>query len=754
MGTLVYLYATVSLPDEPPQIQSSIVLDAQGRELAVLQKDELRVEVELDDVAPVVVQALIAAEDRSFRSHDGVDPRALVRALRNNAEGGATQGGSTITQQLVKNTYLTSERSYSRKVKEAVLAIKLDQRTDKDEILERYLNTVYFGRGTYGIQAAADTYFDKPAKDLDAPQAALLIGLLRAPENADPETDPDVAKERRDQVLDDLVDVGDLTAEEGRRFKAAELGAVPRQSSVTLRAGVGAHVVEWVRQEAIAKFGEEAVYGQGLTIRTTIDIDQQRAAEEAVASVLTEPGEPQAALVAIDAFGAVKAHVGGRNFEELEVDLARGEAGGGSGRQPGSAFKPVVLATAIQDRKATLASTYPAPAEITLDTGGEPWTVGNYGGSGFGVTDLTDATANSINTTYAQLMLQVGPDRAVTTAASLGIASELRPDPSLVLGTGEVSVVELASAYSTFAREGRRIEPFVISKVLDADEQVLFEAKPSPQEAIDEGTARAVNHALQAVVADGTGAAARLDRPVAGKTGTTQDNGDAWFAGYTPNFTAAVWMGYPEGPQRPMTDVKGEAVTGGSLPAEIWRRFMERALVDVDPGEFAPPPPELLEPLDLPETSLEVSPTVATPGATVTVTGSGFTPCSVDWLVRLEPGGVASAGQPGSTSNERQTTVVVPPDAIGGPATVTALCDRGTGPEPAGEATLEIDGPDPTTTTSSSTTTSSTTTTPDTVPQPTQPPAGGTVAPTQPPGTAPGRPPTTLELGTTTTAPG
>lgn len=690
-----YLYATVSLPDEPPQIQSSIVLDAKGRELAVLQKDELRVEVGLDEVAPVVVQALIAAEDRNFRDHDGIDPRGLARAVLNNAGGGDTQGGSTITQQLVKNTYLSSEQTYSRKVKEAVLAIKLDRGTDKDEILERYLNVVYFGRGTYGIEAAAKVYFDTTAAELTPPQAALLIGLLRAPERADPTDDPETATARRNAVLDDLAEVGDLTAAEAEEHKAAELGTVPEQPSVTLRAGVGAHVVEWIRQQAIEQFGEEAVYGGGLVIETSIDIDQQRVAELAVTTVLDQPDDPQAAMVVVDVLGGVKAHVGGRDFRELEVDLARGAEGGGSGRQPGSAFKPLVLAAAIEDEIATLGSTYPAPSEITLETEAGPWTVGNYGGSGFGVTDLTGATANSINTTYAQLMLDVGPQRAVDLAGQVGVGSTLRPDPSLVLGTGEVSVLEMASAYSTFGRDGVRIDPYVITRVSGPDERVLFEVEPQTQQVLQEGTARAVNHALQAVIAEGTATGAQLDRPAAGKTGTTQNNGDAWFAGYTPNVTAVVWMGYPEGPERPMTDVRGGPVTGGSLPVDIWKRFMDNALDEVEPVDFPAVPDDLLEPPELPETTLTLSPSTGPSGTTVTASGSGYEQCIVDWYVTFDPGEARSEGDGGSRSDERSASVVVPDGLGSGTARVTAWCDRGTGPLAVADAPFEVEGPEP-----------------------------------------------------------
>jgi len=714
LAALVWLYVTVELPAEPPQLESSVIVDADGEELAVLQRDGYRVEVGLEEVSPIVVEALIAAEDREFRNHGGIDPVGIARAVVNNVGGGDTQGGSTLTQQLVKNSYLSSERTYTRKVREAILAIKLDGREDKDEILERYLNTVYFGRGAYGIEAAANVYFDRPASELDVPQAALLVGLLRAPEAADPTSDPETATQRRNSVIDDQVEVEEITAAEGTEAKAADLGALPIESPVTLSAGVGPHVVEWIRSEVVEMFGADAVYGGGLTIHTTIDIDDQRAAEEAIAGVLTDPADPQAALVAVDREGRIRAHVGGRDHEALQVDLARGTEGGGSGRQPGSTFKPFVLAAALQDGDATLGSTYPAPASITLDDGGAPWEVGNYGGEGFEVLDLYESTTRSVNTVYAQLVLEVGPERAAEVADALGVPDQ-QPDPSIVLGTGETSVVDLAEAYSTLAREGERITPYLIERIEDEGNAVFEAEVGEPVRALDEGPARAVTHALRGVVDGGTGRRAALDRPAAGKTGTTQGNGDAWFAGYTPDLTAAVWMGYPEGPQRAMTDVRGEAVTGGSLPADIWKRFMDAALADVEPSDFPEPPAELLEPPEDEQPELSLSPTSGPTGTEITVTGTGFAQCVAGWSVTIDPGGATSPVDEGGTAPERSATLIVPDGLGAGTARVIALCDRGTGPEPVAEATFEVEAPEPasTTTTSTSTTTTTTTTTPE-----------------------------------------
>lgn len=678
IGLFAYLYATVSLPDEPPELESSVVVDAHGRQLAVFAKDGLRVPVDLEQVSPIVVKSLIAAEDRDFRSHDGVDPRGLARAAFNNLRGRATQGGSTITQQLVKNMYLSPERSYGRKVKEAVLAIKLERTMSKDEILERYLNTVYFGRGAYGIEAASRTWFDTHANKLTVPQAALLIGLLRAPESGDPAHHRDVALRRRNSVIEDLADVGDLTRAEAKAFERVPIETAPRKSQVTLRAGVGAHAIEWIRRQAIDRFGEEVVYGGGLVIHSTLDLDQQRAAEQAVHEVLDRPDDPQAALVAIDRDGAIRAHVGGRDYGKLEVDLARGASGGGSGRQAGSSFKPIVLATALERHVATLGTTYPGPAQLELDANGTPWKVGNYGGERFGTIDLATATAHSVNTTYAQLMLDVGPPNVVDTALALGIRSRLHPNPSLVLGTGEVSVVDMADAYSTFARDGRHVDPYLIAEVTDGDGHVLYRAHPDQGQAIQPGTAHAVTSALEGVIDEGTGTGAAIGRPAAGKTGTTQNNGDAWFAGYTPDLTAAVWMGYPEGPQHTMDDVHGRSVTGGSFPAEIWKRFMERALAKVPPKGFPPPPEELVRPLRAP--SRPERTTSAPSESTTTTTTEPTTSTTTTAPTKGKPkgdGGPPKKKDPKpadttTTTTAAPTTTSAPPTTVAEPAPATA----------------------------------------------------------------------------------
>ena len=588
-----WVWTTTELPETPSVAASAVLLDRDGNELAILAQEGLRLEVSLDEVAPVVTDALVAAEDQRFFDHTGIDPVGIGRALWKNVTESGTQGGSTLTQQLVKNTYLTSERTVTRKVREAVLAIKLERTQDKDEILERYLNTVYFGRGAYGIEAAARTWFDSTAAELTAPQAALLTGMLRAPESLDPAEEPDAARERRDAVLQAMASMGTLTVDEAEAARAEPVQVQPADPSPTiLRAGVAPHFVEHVRNLLIDEFGEQALYDQGLVVHTTLDLADQRAAEAAVAAHLDDPTEPQAAVVAVDRSGAVRAWVGGRDFESLQVDLV--SDAGGAGRQPGSTFKPITLAAHLEAGNGA-AQRYPAPSEISLDVGAdEPWEVSNAGGSGYGSLTLADATVNSVNTVYAQVVEELGAGAVVDMANRLGVDRELEPHPSIALGAQEVSPLEMATVYSTLARSGTRIDPFVMTSVETRGGETLWElGDVEATEAVAPGVADTVSAILEETPRRGTARRAALDRPMAAKTGTTQNNADAWLAGYTPEYTTIVWVGNA-GSNEPMADIDGVAVQGGTIPAAIWRDFMVEALADVPPTEFPEPDAELL----------------------------------------------------------------------------------------------------------------------------------------------------------------
>ncbi|MGK2947932.1 MAG: transglycosylase domain-containing protein, partial [Acidimicrobiales bacterium] len=616
-GGAAAVVLNIDLPSTDPLLQTSFVCSAEVTEacgpdnaIATFRAEEDRINVPLEELPPVLTQAVLATEDRDFYNHSGIDPVGITRALYRDLRGDVVrQGGSTITQQYVKNVYLTSERSVVRKVKEAVLAVKLERELEKDEILERYLNTIYFGRGAYGVGAASRAYFGKDVRQIGLPEVTYLAGLIRAPESADATRSVEEAERRRSTVLTAMVEEGHISGDEQAAAEAITLTSIVSERRE--RTGLGdvrgddigtKYFVEAVRRQIAERYGEETLYGGGLRIYTTIDFDMQRAAWNAVTSTLDRPEDPSAALVAVDQYGYVKAMVGGRDFENQEVNLALGAAAGGSGRGAGSAFKPLVLAEAVR-QDISLDSKFSAPGTMTFPgvqgaREGEDWKVGNYGGTEQGVLDLVDATRVSSNTAYAQLMLEVGPENVVRLADQLGVSAELPPVPALVLGSGDVSPLDMAVAYSTFANRGLHNDPIMISRIEQVDEdgrvRVIEQATPSSDRVLTEVQADLVTHCLRQVVLGGTGQSADIGRPAAGKTGTTQDNKDAWFVGYTPKLTAAVWMGFadplPDGTVPVMDDVRGREVTGGSYPAEIWRKFMSEATSGMEVEDFRAPP--------------------------------------------------------------------------------------------------------------------------------------------------------------------
>lgn len=580
---VAYAWSTLPLPPDKPLAQTTFVTDAAGNELATFNAGENRVPVALGDVPPVLVQAVIATEDRKFYSHHGVDPRALVRAgVADVRKEGGLQGGSTLTQQYVKTTYVGQERTLRRKFREAVLAVKLEQRLSKDEILERYLNTIYLGRGVYGVQTASQAYFAKDVKALGLRESAYIAGLIRAPELADVSTAPETATARRDRTLVSMIDHGVITAEQQAEVVAQPLNSyvIPRNRGITQAksaqgAGSSQFFVDWVRRLLVHRYGEETVEAGGLRIKTTLDPALQAKAYESVYGFL-RPGEPAGALVSLGEDGSVKAMIGGRDYRQSQVNLAVGREGGGTGRQAGSTFKPFALAATIEGGTC-YRERYAGPARQVFDDNGRPWTVSNFGDEAFGRVDLIDATASSVNTVYAQLAQDLGGLRISTMAQKLGIESPLRGNKAAVLGTDDVSPLEMAAAYLTFAEGGMRVTPNPILEVRRADGRVLERLKAERRRVIDEETAKTVNLALQQVVQRGSGRAANIGGAVAGKTGTTEENGDAWFVGYTPTLSTAVWMGYPEGAARKMSNVRGIAVTGGTFPARIWADYMRTA---------------------------------------------------------------------------------------------------------------------------------------------------------------------------------
>ena len=589
----LYVLAQVPLPTAAPQAQTTFLTDLHGARLASIDSGENRVPVRLETVPSIVIDAVLATEDRNFFRHSGLDPVGILRATWADLRGRPLQGGSTLTQQYVKQTFLDpKERTLVRKLREASLAIKVERRLEKAEILERYLNTVYFGRGSYGVQAASRAYFSKDVTELDVGEAAFLAGLIRSPETADPSRNLEAAVARRDRSLAAMRRTGRIT--EAQRKAAA---AVPLEAAVLQRGQLEPDVVrpdstgyfvEFVRAELVRRYGEEVTYQRGLRVKTTLDLGLQALAYDAVYTTLDRPDtDPAGALVSIDSEGRVVAMVGGRNFTApdptAKVNLAVGQAGGGSGRQAGSTFKPFVLA-AIVKHGYTVQSTFPGPPKIVLPKAddGKDYPVENYEEADFGASlNLIDATANSVNTAYVQAQLALGADKVVEVARDAGITSDLEPNASLVLGTEEVSVLELASAYSTFANRGVHIEPRTILEVRRGDGSIIEPERPAPtRQALDREDADVVTHALRQVVERGSGTNAKFGKAFAGKTGTTQDFGDAWFVGYTPKLTTAVWMGFTEGNAKKMTRVRGIKVNGGSFPARIFRRYMTEVAKD------------------------------------------------------------------------------------------------------------------------------------------------------------------------------
>jgi penicillin-binding protein 1A len=601
---LIYAFARVPLPAEVPTAQTIVFLDETGRsEIGTLSAQENRRVIKLDKIPEHTRRAVLAAEDRDFYDHGAISWRGLARATAANLlRRRISEGGSTITQQYVKNAFpgVGRDRTLFRKLKEAVLAVKLERKFSKDQILEFYLNTVYFGRGAYGVDAAARTYFSIPAKNgkpgkrvtaenLKPAQSALLAAVIRSPEFYGKQEHATSAKVRRNYVLQAMVDRGWLTAKEGREAIDSKLGVswtVKRQGIANSQAPF---FLEKVRQYLVDRYGAEAVNLGGLRVRTTLDLTMQRQAEATFRRMLNQKNDPRGALVAIDPRnGAVRAMYGGKNFKSRQFNYATDSI-----RQAGSTMKPFVLAQALSDG-ISVKSVYPGPAELIVD--GEEFT--NYGDANYGLMTLGDATRLSVNTIYVQLMQQVQPKRVAALAKAHGLAAELdgkakperdpRPlehspvlDPvlALSLGSGSVTTLQLASAFGTWANRGVHQAPHLVERVVDSENRVIEEHRRAQgTQVVSPIVADTMNLVLRAAVENGTGSAARLyDRQVAGKTGTTSDYTDARFVGYTTNLVTSVWLGYDKHEQK-LVNIHGLAgVSGGSLPAQIWRDFMVQA---------------------------------------------------------------------------------------------------------------------------------------------------------------------------------
>jgi len=558
--------------EEQPRRPSLVVLDMDGREIAQRGPHVGR-QVTVDELPYYLTAAVMAIEDRRFYQHHGVDFRGLARAMVTNIRAGrVVQGGSTLTQQLAKNLFLDNERTMRRKGREVLLAMWIERTYTKDEILELYLNRVYFGAGAWGVDAAAQRYFGKPASEVTLGEAALLAGLLKAPSRYNPVNDVTRAEVRATVVLDVMARTGVISPVE--REHAFETPIHVRTGGRSNRAG---YFVDWISSEARERVSS---HSRDLVVRTTLDIDAQDAAERAVAAVMDAEGggrrASEAALVALDGDGAVRALVGGRSYTESQFNRATQAR-----RQPGSAFKPFVYAAALESGMSPWDVREDAP--ITLGD----WSPTNYSDEHLGDISLVTALAKSINTVAVRVAEEVGRERILRLVKRLGVSSRIRATRSMALGSHEVTLLELSGAYAAFANGGYVVQPYTIESIETPDGELLW-TRPTPSAVVglDPRTYRLMNMMLSRVVEEGTGRGAALsDRPSAGKTGTTNDFRDAWYMGYVPGYVAGVWVGNDD--NSPMS-----TVTGGSLPARIWRAFMTEALAGTPPVtlDIAPDP--------------------------------------------------------------------------------------------------------------------------------------------------------------------
>jgi penicillin-binding protein 1A len=600
---LYIAYARIKLPEALPPIQTTYVYDRNGHLLTKLHGSVDRTVVTLDDISPHLKDAVIATEDHDFYNHPGIDVGGIMRAAFTDLVRRQTvQGASTITEQLVKNvyagTYTTDadgvqsytlpQRSIEEKIREGLLAIKLEQSMSKDEIFAKYLNTVYFGHGAYGIEAAARTYFGKPASQLTVLESASLAGVLHAPDLYDPIDRPSDNWYRRNYALDQMAQYGYLTKAQDTHLKAKKCcGTIPDQTERLVAPGQSEYFAEYVRQTLFQRYGEAEVYAGGMRVTTTLDLGLQKDAEDAIQQALPDQqNDPAAALVAMDPrTGQILAMAGGRNWDKSQFNYATGQLSGGSGRQSGSAFKAFTLAAAMQAGYDPNAY-WNGPSTIGIPQCPDPnqpdgiWHPVNAGDGEAGTFTLFGATAHSVNTIFAQVIAQLGPGPVVNMAHALGIRSDLPKTCSITLGSVGVNPLEMTNAYATLADQGVRHDATPLLQVKASNGEIDATVGSEGTRVLDANDANLVTDALEGVVREGTGTAAQLGTwPVAGKTGTANDNVDAWFCGYTVQIVTCVWMGWPDNDTTPLENVEGvPSVYGGTIPAEIWHTFMLNAM--------------------------------------------------------------------------------------------------------------------------------------------------------------------------------
>lgn len=574
--TLSRLPSVAELEQYEPNL-TTVLLDRNGEEIAQLHDEENRTLVPLKDIPSHMQEALIAMEDNRFYQHPGVDVVGIARAaMRNVKEKGAIkEGASTLTQQLARNLFLTPEQTLGRKVAEAWLSLQIERHYPKNRILEMYLNQVYWGHNAYGVEAASQTYFGKPAKALKVEEAALLAGILSGPEIYSPYRNPKWAKQRQELALDRMVDNGYLTRDEAKKYKSLPL----KFSGIKPFFHQAPYFVEYVLTQLNERFGVNRVKKGGLRVVTTIDMKAQRHAEKVVkeeVARLKNYNVSQGALVSVEAkTGAILAMVGGVDYQKSVFNRATQAL-----RQPGSSFKPFVYLTAFLNGMTPNTTVFDGPTE--WKEGSFVWKPKNSGGGHSGWITLRSAMVGSVNIAAIKTLEAVTAKKVIETAQKAGIKSNLRENLSLALGTSEVTVLEMAGAYATLASEGLRIEPECILRVEDRKGRLIEERRPEPERVFPEQPVRALIDVMRGVVLHGTGYAANFGRPAAGKTGTTSDHRDAWFAGFTPQLATVVWVGNDD-------NSRMYHIFGGDICAPIWRRFMSEVSKEMPVAQFTPP---------------------------------------------------------------------------------------------------------------------------------------------------------------------
>ena len=598
LGTVMgVLYAHLQeLPDitnlnEFKPSQATRIYDINGDLISQLWLEQ-RTLVPLEQIPESLQDAVISIEDERFYQHFGIDIIGIIRSfITNVAHGGVREGASTITMQLARNLFLTPERTFSRKVREALLSMQIEKNYSKKQILEMYLNQIYFGEGAYGCESAARTYFGKHVGDLTVPECAMLAALPKAPNNYDPYKNPLEALKRRNTVLNAMAANNYISLQDATEYKntPVELKKIEVQNAP--------YFVEYVRQQLEARYGANAVYKGGLSVYTTLDMKLQEAAQqalekglensEALARKNRQSNIPidqtiQGALLAMDPHtGAIRSMIGGRDFRQSVFNRAIQAK-----RQPGSSFKPIIYAAAIEAGY-TMADVFlDSPIVFPDPTTGQPWRPTNFSTKFRGPTTLHTALMYSINVVTIKLLDKLGIGPVVNMARRLGITTPIKPNLSLGLGTSEVTLEEMVQAFSVFDNQGVRVEPFGILSVKDASGRILENNSPVAQEVLDPETAYIMTHTMKDVIDQGTGRIIRrlgFTYPAAGKTGTTNDNVDAWFIGYTPDLACGVWVGYDD------RISLGKKQTGGETAAPIWADFMKAATAGKEPKDFPLP---------------------------------------------------------------------------------------------------------------------------------------------------------------------